>query len=77
MFDHLPDDAIITPSATSHLTGLSEDTQKRQSDRGKFPARIQLSKRRFGYRLGDIRAWLRARAAAAPAKASDHASISQ
>jgi predicted DNA-binding transcriptional regulator AlpA len=65
MFDHLPDEAIITPSATSHLTGLSKDTQKRQSDLKIFPPRIQLSERRFGYRLGDIRAWLRARAAAA------------
>jgi predicted DNA-binding transcriptional regulator AlpA len=61
--NNLSDDAILAPNAVAQLTSLSLDTLRRLDERNELPKRIQLSPRRFGYRLGDIRAWLQSRAA--------------
>ena len=55
---YLPDDSVLTESQTSELTGLSDDTLKRLHQRGEGPPRVQLSTRRHGYALRDIRRWL-------------------
>ena len=54
-FDRLPDDAIVPTKVTDILLGISEWTRRRT------PAlqRIPLSPRRYGNRVGDIRALVR------------------
>jgi hypothetical protein len=45
---------IVDEREAARLRGISVDTLRRQSARGEGPARIQLSPRRVGYRLGDV-----------------------
>jgi hypothetical protein len=59
-FDALPEDAVVSPKITAILLDESERTLRRHSP----IKRIQLSERRTGYRVGDIRAFVRGRAAA-------------
>jgi predicted DNA-binding transcriptional regulator AlpA len=58
----LPDDALLNETQVAAFLGFSTDTLRRLEDP---PKRIQLSKRRFGWRLGEIRRWLKAKEAAA------------
>jgi hypothetical protein len=57
--DELPDAAVITKRQASALTSLSADTLNRDPEIK--TARVQLSERRFGYRLGVLREVLRQR----------------
>jgi hypothetical protein len=50
-FDHLPDDAHVSEPIAAAVWGVSPDTYRREQP---VPRR-QLSKRRFGVRVGDLR----------------------
>jgi hypothetical protein len=50
-FDDLPDDAVLPIKATALILGVSDRTVRYRLD---LP-RIQISKARLGYRVGDIR----------------------
>jgi len=54
-FDALPDDAIVPAKVTYILLNTSEWTMRRNSPL----RRVQISQRRFGHRVGDIRALVR------------------
>jgi hypothetical protein len=51
-FDRLPDDAVVPSKVTDIVLGISEWTRRRHP----LLRRIPLSPRRFGNRVGDIRA---------------------
>src|SRR4029077_15757933 len=55
--DHLDSIRVLTKKETLHATGLSEDTWDRLKERGETPPEMQLSERRFGYRLVDVKKW--------------------
>jgi len=54
-FDRLPDDALADVKMTAAVFGYSEWTLRRDPP----IIRRQISARRFGYRVGDIRALVR------------------
>jgi predicted DNA-binding transcriptional regulator AlpA len=56
--DYLDSVRVLTKKETLHATGLSEDTWDRLKERGETPPETQLSERRFGYRLIDVKEWL-------------------
>lgn len=58
-FDALPDDAVVPLSVSRILLNISEWTERRNPPL----RRIQTSQRRFGNRVGDIRALVRGRTA--------------
>ena len=45
---------IITPAEAAKIRGVSRETLRLMSERGLGPKRIQLSRRRFGYRASDF-----------------------
>ena len=49
-----PGDRIITPAEAAKIRGVSRETLRLMSERGVGPKRIQLSRRRFGYRASDF-----------------------
>jgi predicted DNA-binding transcriptional regulator AlpA len=55
-------DPVISEIETADAINVSTSTLRRMHSRGEGPPRIQLSKRRIGYRLGDVDEWLRLRA---------------
>jgi hypothetical protein len=59
-FDTLPDDAVVSSKITAIMLDESERTLRRQPP----IKRIQLSARRVGFRVGDIRALVRGTATA-------------
>jgi len=54
-FESLPDDAVVDENFTASLLGVSIWTVRRDQQ----TARVQLSARRFGRRVGDLRRKLR------------------
>jgi hypothetical protein len=56
-FDHLPDDAIVTAKTAAVILGgsLTEQTLRRNPP----IARRQVSQRRYGFRVGDLRKLIR------------------
>jgi predicted DNA-binding transcriptional regulator AlpA len=56
--DQLPPEAILTDREVSELVGISVDTLSRLERKGDAPPRVQLSARRHGRRLADVRRWL-------------------
>ncbi len=58
-FDALPNDAIVPTGVTVIVTNLSEWTLRRHLPK------VQLSPRRCGFRVGDIRALVRGEQSAA------------
>jgi predicted DNA-binding transcriptional regulator AlpA len=54
---------IISEPEAAAMYGISEDTLQRRARRGEGPARLKLSPRRVGYRLGDILADIEAKTA--------------
>jgi hypothetical protein len=54
-FDALPDDAVVPTKVTEILLNTSEWTLRRNPPL----RRIQISQRRFGHRVGDLRALIR------------------
>jgi predicted DNA-binding transcriptional regulator AlpA len=59
-FSDLPDRVVVTKAQLCEITSLSDDTLDRMHKRGEGPPRVQLSARRVGYRMSEIRKWLRA-----------------
>jgi predicted DNA-binding transcriptional regulator AlpA len=55
-------DPVISEIETADAINVSTSTLRRMHSRGEGPPRIQLSKRRIGYRLGDVDEWLRLKA---------------
>jgi hypothetical protein len=49
-----PGDYIITPAQAAKIRGISRETLRLMSERGLGPQRLQLSRRRFGYRASDF-----------------------
>ena len=58
-FDKLPDDAVICAEATELLLGGAATKRQLRREEPYSPMRRQLSKRRFGFRVGDLRALIR------------------
>jgi len=56
-FDHLPDDAIVTGKTAAIILGraITEQTLRRNPP---IPRR-QITQRRYGFRVGDLRALIR------------------
>jgi hypothetical protein len=54
-FDALPDDAVVSTKVTEILLNTSEWTLRRNPPL----RRVQISQKRFGHRVGDIRALVR------------------
>jgi hypothetical protein len=49
-----PGDHIITPAEAAKLRGISRETLRLMSEAGLGPQRVQLSRRRWGYRASDF-----------------------
>ena len=62
--DRLPPEAILTDKQVCELLQISPDTLWRLERKGDAPARVQLSPRRHGRRLADVRRWLAERTTA-------------
>jgi len=58
ILDRLPPEAILTDKQVCELVGISQDTLWRLERKGDAPPRVQLSTRRHGRRLADVRRWL-------------------
>ena len=58
LLDRLPPEAVLTDKQVCELIGISTDTLWRLERKGDAPPRIQLSPRRHGRRLADVRHWL-------------------
>jgi predicted DNA-binding transcriptional regulator AlpA len=62
MSDHRSDDVVLTDREYRKMAGdISRATAHRLDRAGEGPPKIQLSKRRVGRRLGDVRAWVESR----------------
>jgi hypothetical protein len=62
----LPDWAVLTAQQTSGVLGLSLDTLRRL-DRGRDgPPRVELSPRRHGRPVGELRKWIQKRVGGSP-----------
>jgi predicted DNA-binding transcriptional regulator AlpA len=61
---HLCDDQVLTEPQVCVLVGFSQDTLQRLRQRGEGPRRVQISDRRHGYTLREVRRWLDARSVA-------------
>jgi predicted DNA-binding transcriptional regulator AlpA len=61
MSDVLDAVRVVDEPTAAKLVGISRDTWKRMRQRGEIPPVIQLSPRRIGYRIVDLKAWLDAR----------------
>jgi predicted DNA-binding transcriptional regulator AlpA len=55
------DDIVLSTVETLEMLGISRPTLNRLDRAGEGPPKIQLSARRVGRRLGDVRAWLQSR----------------
>ena len=62
-------DALLTPQQAAAYTGLAIATLQRQRSEGSGPRFVKLGRRRVGYRLADVRAWLDSRVASSTADA--------
>lgn len=60
----LHDDHVLTEPQALALIGFSADTLHRLHRNGEGPKRVQLSERRHGYTLREVRRWLDKRSAA-------------
>lgn len=55
------DDAVLTVSETSRMTGLHATVLAKMRQTGGGPRFLKLGHRTIGYRRGSVRAWLRER----------------
>ena len=49
-----PNHRIISEKEAAEIRGVSPDTLKRNSDRGRKPQRVKVSARRVGYWLDEV-----------------------
>jgi predicted DNA-binding transcriptional regulator AlpA len=68
-------DPVVSESDTAAAINVSTSTLRRMHTRGEGPRRLQLSRRRIGYRLRDIENWLTIEAAKPATGLSDDISI--
>jgi predicted DNA-binding transcriptional regulator AlpA len=59
MLPDLPDDVLLSRQQLSKLLGISLQTAKRLKADG--PPEVLISRRRIGYRVKDVRAWIASR----------------
>jgi predicted DNA-binding transcriptional regulator AlpA len=52
---------VVDKPTTLQITGLSPRTWDRMEAKGLTPPKTQISERRVGYRLSDLKEWLDAR----------------
>jgi hypothetical protein len=57
----LPDFALVGREHAAVILGISVDTLKRLVKAGTGPPKIQISRKRVGYRICDLKAWAGAR----------------
>ncbi len=64
MFEFLqgPDEAVIRVKKVLLGTGMKKTTLYRKIREGSFPSPVHLTEHCVGWRLGDIRDWLKSRA---------------
>jgi prophage regulatory protein len=55
---------FLRESEVRHLTGLSRTQRSRLEGAGRFPGRVLLSERAFGWVEGEIQSWIAARISA-------------
>jgi prophage regulatory protein len=60
----LSPDRFLRESEVHRITGLSRAQRRRLERAGRFPARVPLSDRAFGWIESEIRAWVAARISA-------------
>jgi prophage regulatory protein len=60
----LPLDRFLRESDVRRITGLSRAQRRRMERAGRFPHRVPLSDRAFGWIEDEIRAWVAARVSA-------------
>jgi predicted DNA-binding transcriptional regulator AlpA len=65
--DSLDSVRVLDEPTAARLAGVSPRTWDRMRARGETPPITQISERRIGYRLVDLRDWLDARRVGAPA----------
>jgi prophage regulatory protein len=58
-FDALPADAILRLPDVIRVTGLSRSSVYEKARRGQFPKSVKISQRVIGWRIGEVRQWLR------------------
>jgi prophage regulatory protein len=58
-FSEMPDEAFVRLSQVKAIVGLSRSTIYENVEAGRFPKQHKLTRHAAGWRLGDIRAWLR------------------
>ena len=58
-FSKLPDEAFVRLPVVTAVTALSRSTIYDDVARGRFPQQHKLTRHAAGWRVGDIRAWLR------------------
>jgi prophage regulatory protein len=58
-FDALPADAILRLPDVIRVTGLSRSSVYEKARRGQFPKSVRISERVIGWRIGEVRRWLR------------------
>ena len=49
-----PGDRILSQAEAAKLRGISRETLRKMSETGLGPKRVQLSRKRFGYRASDF-----------------------
>jgi predicted DNA-binding transcriptional regulator AlpA len=54
-------DRVVSETKAAEILGYSKDTLRREFRAGKAPARVRLSRKRIGYRLSVLYAFLDAR----------------
>jgi predicted DNA-binding transcriptional regulator AlpA len=52
---------VVPEPEAAYIAGVSVMTWQRMRHRGETPPLVQISRRRIGYRIGDIRKWIEAR----------------
>jgi predicted DNA-binding transcriptional regulator AlpA len=62
LLPEIPADQRILPfDPAADFLGISNATLRREIDLGRGPKKIQLSARRVGFRVGDLKQWLKER----------------
>jgi predicted DNA-binding transcriptional regulator AlpA len=59
--DALEDLRVIPENEAANVAGVSVMTWQRMRHRGETPPLVRISRRRIGYRIGDLRKWIEAR----------------
>lgn len=59
--DALEDLRVLSEPEAIRLAGISKPTWERMRARGETPPLVRISRRRIGYRVGDLRKWIEGR----------------